>query len=87
MKGSGQVAIVTGSSRGLGAATARLLAEKSYNVVVNYSKSEKGARDTQAVCDALGVETILCQADVSVDGETLMMDGGHHLGGALLDRR
>ena len=73
MKGSGQVAIVTGSSRGLGAATARLLAERAYNVVVNYSKSEKGARDTQAACDALGVGTILCQADVSVDADCRRM--------------
>jgi len=73
MKGSGQVAIVTGSSRGLGAATARLLAERGYNVVVNYSKSEKGALDTQAACEALGAGTLLSKADVSVDSDCRSM--------------
>jgi 3-oxoacyl-[acyl-carrier protein] reductase len=73
MKESGRVAIVTGSSRGLGAATAQLLAERGYSVVVNYSKSEKGAREAQAACEALGVETLLCKADVSVDADCRSM--------------
>jgi 3-oxoacyl-[acyl-carrier protein] reductase len=73
MKETRRVAIVTGSSRGVGAATARLLAEKGYNVVINYSKSEEEARDVQSVCEALGAETMLCRADVSEDADCRRM--------------
>ena len=63
----GKAAIVTGSATGIGAATARKLAEKGCNVVINYTKSETEARQTVAACEACGVETILCRADVSAD--------------------
>jgi 3-oxoacyl-[acyl-carrier protein] reductase len=63
------VAIVTGSSRGVGAATVKLLAQKGYNVVINYSKSEKDARAVQAACAELGAETLLCRADVAEDAD------------------
>ncbi len=69
----GGVTIVTGSATGVGAACARLLASKGCNVVINYTKSEAEARQTQAECEALGVETLLCQADVSVDADCRRM--------------
>ena len=69
MKTSRRVAIVTGSSRGVGAATVRLLAQKEFNVVINYSKSEQEALDVQKSCEALGAETLLCRADVAEDAE------------------
>ncbi len=62
-----RVAIVTGSSRGVGAATVHLLAQKGYHVVINYSKSEDEAREVQVSCEKLGAETLLCRADVSED--------------------
>ena len=64
---TGQVAIITGSSSGLGAATALQLAAKGCNVVINYSRNEKDAKETQAACEAEGVETLLVQADVGDD--------------------
>jgi len=67
MNSTRPVAIVTGSSRGLGAATARLLAKSGYQVVINYSKSEADAKAVQASCEALGADTLLCRADVSDD--------------------
>ena len=65
----GQVAIVTGSAAGVGSATARLFAAKGCNVVVNYSRSEADAKETETACQAEGVETLLVQADVSDDAE------------------
>ncbi len=67
MNDSKGVVIVTGSARGVGAATARMLAEKGYNVVINYSKSEGQAREVADTCRAFGVETLLCRADVADD--------------------
>ena len=73
MEESRRSAIVTGSSRGVGAATARLLAERGFNVVINYSKSEQQARTVQAECEALGASTLLCRADVSDDNDCRRM--------------
>jgi 3-oxoacyl-[acyl-carrier protein] reductase len=69
----GGVTIVTGSATGVGAAAARLLASKGCNVVINYTKSEAEAKETQAECEKLGVETLLCKADVSQDEDCRRM--------------
>jgi 3-oxoacyl-[acyl-carrier protein] reductase len=50
-----------------------MLAAKGCNVVINYTKSEAEAKETQAACEALGVETLLCQADVSKDEDCRRM--------------
>jgi len=65
----GGVAIVTGSSSGVGAACARQLAERGCHVVINYSRNEAGARETQAACTALGVETLVLRGDVADDAD------------------
>lgn len=67
MTSSNKVAIVTGSATGAGAAIAIALANKGYNVVINYTKSLKEAEETLAACAAAGVETLLFQGDVSKD--------------------
>lgn len=67
------VVIVTGSATGVGAASAKMLASKGCNVVINYTRSEEEARETQGACEALGVETILCRADVSDDADCRRM--------------
>lgn len=63
------VCIVTGSAVGVGAACAKQLARKGARVVVNYSKSEREARETAAACEAAGAQTLLLQGDVALDAD------------------
>ena len=63
-----KVAIITGSATGVGAAVATMLARNGVHVVVNYTKSRADAEAVIARCAALGVDTLLQQADVSDDG-------------------
>ena len=68
-----KVALVTGSSSGVGAATARLLASKGCHVVINYAHSEAAALQVAKECDALGVETLVCKANVAEDADCQSM--------------
>jgi 3-oxoacyl-[acyl-carrier protein] reductase len=62
---TGKVAIVTGSSRGIGRAIAETLAADGAKVVVNYNSSEAAANEVLAGITANGGEAIAVQADVS----------------------
>ena len=64
-----QVAIVTGSGTGIGAATALRLAARGFEVVVNYSRSEAEAAATAAECRHAGADAIVCRADVAEDAD------------------
>lgn len=59
-----KVALVTGASRGIGAATAKLLAARGAAVAVNYFQSEKAARDVVAAIGAAGGRALAIKADV-----------------------
>jgi 3-oxoacyl-[acyl-carrier protein] reductase len=61
------VAIVTGSSSGIGAAVARLLSTRGCRVTINYSHNTQGAARVAAECEALGGQTLVQRADVSED--------------------
>lgn len=61
----GQVAIVTGASRGIGRAVAIALATEGAKVVVNYAKSSQAADAVVAEIEAMGSEAIALQADVA----------------------
>ncbi|MEO7414475.1 MAG: glucose 1-dehydrogenase [Opitutaceae bacterium] len=66
---SGQVAVVTGASKGIGAAIATHLAGAGAAVVVNYSSSREGADRVVAKIKAAGGKAIAVQADVSKPAE------------------
>lgn len=62
---TGNVAIVTGSSRGIGAAIAVVLAKFGAKVVINHRNSAETAEGVQQTITDLGGEAIVVQADVS----------------------
>lgn len=57
--------LITGASRGIGAAAARLFAQNGWDVAVNYNKSECAARDLVQELTGLGVRARAVQGDVS----------------------
>lgn len=69
----GGVAIVTGSSSGVGAACAVQLAQRGCHVVINYAHNEQGARATETRCQAEGVETLVVMADIAADTDCRRM--------------
>ena len=69
MKLQGKAALVTGSSVGVGRATAVGFAEKGCSVVINYNRSHSEAEAAADLCRAKGADTIVVQADVSVDAD------------------
>jgi len=64
-----KVMIVTGASRGIGAAIARLAGRRGYDVCVNYGRSQAEAEAVVADIRAAGQRAIAVQADMSRDAE------------------
>ncbi len=67
MELSGRAALVTGASRGVGAATALMLARAGCNVAVNYNASAEAAGAVVDGCQEAGVRAIAVQGDVAED--------------------
>ena len=65
MGASRPVAVITGGSRGIGAATATLLAERGYDLCINHLSNTQAAEETVEACTASGARAIVIQGDVS----------------------
>src|SRR5580698_3090551 len=62
---TGKVAVVTGASKGIGAAIAKSLAAAGASVVVNYASSKAGADTVVAAITAAGGKAVTAGGDVS----------------------
>ena len=67
------VAIVTGGGRGIGAATARLLGQRGYDVAVSYVSNDKSAADVVRDVEAGGHRGLAVRADCGVESEILRL--------------
>jgi NAD(P)-dependent dehydrogenase (short-subunit alcohol dehydrogenase family) len=65
--------LITGASRGIGAACARLAAAAGWDVVVNYTRDAAAAQAVAAEVKALGQRALVLQADVAVEADVLAM--------------
>ena len=70
---SENVVIITGASRGIGAATAKLAGERGYAVCVNYTKNREAADSVVAAIAKAGGRAIAVQADVAKEADVLRL--------------
>lgn len=68
-----EVLLVTGGSRGIGAATALLAARKGYAVAVNYTSNAGAAADVVRAIEAAGGKALAVHADVADEAQVLRM--------------
>jgi NAD(P)-dependent dehydrogenase (short-subunit alcohol dehydrogenase family) len=68
-----RVAIITGASRGIGAATAILAGSRGYAVCVNYLRNPDSAREIVAAINAAGGQAIAVGADVAVEADVVRL--------------
>jgi NAD(P)-dependent dehydrogenase (short-subunit alcohol dehydrogenase family) len=69
----GPVVIITGGGRGIGAATARLAAERGYSVCVNYRRNAEAAGRVVQAIESAGGRAITVAADVAVESEVVRL--------------
>jgi NAD(P)-dependent dehydrogenase (short-subunit alcohol dehydrogenase family) len=69
----GKIALVTGASRGIGASTARQLAEAGADIVINYRSKAPRAEEVAQIVRDRGQRAVLAQADLTQENETQKM--------------
>jgi NAD(P)-dependent dehydrogenase (short-subunit alcohol dehydrogenase family) len=68
-----KLALVTGGSRGIGAATAKLLASEGWDVAIGYLTDKREADSVAQACRSLGQRCVAIQADVSSDEDVVRL--------------
>jgi NAD(P)-dependent dehydrogenase (short-subunit alcohol dehydrogenase family) len=67
------IVLITGASRGIGAATSRLAAQRGYAVAINYVRDEAAAHRLKDDIEKSGARAIAVAGDVSVEADVLRM--------------
>lgn len=65
--------LVTGGSRGIGAATAVMAAERGYDLAISYINDRSAADDVVARCEAGGAAAVAFRADVAVETDVIRL--------------
>ncbi len=68
-----KIALITGASRGIGAATAKLLAQQGYDICINYRSDAQAAQQVVDTVIAQGQKAIAVQADISQESDVLRL--------------
>lgn len=63
--------IITGGSRGIGAATARLAAESGHDLCISYAHDVAAASAVASDCETRGAKVVVVRADVAVEADVL----------------
>jgi NAD(P)-dependent dehydrogenase (short-subunit alcohol dehydrogenase family) len=68
-----KVCVITGSSSGIGAASALLFAQRGWNVCVNFSRDPQPALEAAAACRKHGADVLIERADVADDAQCVRL--------------
>jgi NAD(P)-dependent dehydrogenase (short-subunit alcohol dehydrogenase family) len=68
-----KVLVVTGGSRGIGAATALLAAQRGYSVCVNYRQNREAAERVVKAIEATGARAVAVAGDVAVEADVVRL--------------
>lgn len=79
---AGKIALVTGSSQGIGRATAKRLAQSGADIIINYRTNASAAAEVKTNIEEMGRRCVTIQADVSQEEEVarLFADANEALG-------
>ena len=65
--------LITGGSRGIGAAIAQLAAQQGYDVAVNFRSEREAADHVVANCRAAGANAVACQGDIAIESDVIRL--------------
>lgn len=68
-----KVILITGANRGIGAATARLAAQRDYSVVINYRKQAEAAQKLVAELQRTGANAVALQGDIASESDVIRL--------------